>query len=221
MMKPAPFIPLTFTEYLPEDMLLRSREFYQLIKQRRTVRDFSSRPVAREIIDNAILSAGSAPSGANKQPWHFVVVSSEEVKREIRQAAEAEEKAFYQHRASEEWLDALAPLGTDEHKPFLETAPYLIAVFLKKFTYHEAQKQKNYYTAESVGIACGMLITALHYSGLATLTHTPSPMKFLNTILQRPLDERPFLLLVTGYPAEQAEVPNIQKYSLSEVCDYI
>ncbi|RDH42778.1 nitroreductase family protein [Zooshikella ganghwensis] len=210
-MKPAPFIPLTFTEYSPEDMLLRSRQFYQLIKQRRTVRDFSDRPVAREIIDNAILSAGSAPSGANKQPWHFVVVSNETVKKEIRLAAEAEEKAFYQHRAPEEWLHALAPLGTDEHKPFLETAPYLIAVFLKKFTYHEAQKQKNYYTAESVGIACGMLITALHYSGLATLTHTPSPMKFLNTILQRPSDERPYLLLVTGYPSEHAEVPNIQK----------
>ncbi|WP_027709406.1 nitroreductase family protein [Zooshikella ganghwensis] len=220
-MKPAPFIPLTFTEYSPEDMLLRSRQFYQLIKQRRTVRDFSDRAVAREIIDNAILSAGSAPSGANKQPWHFVVVSNETVKKEIRLAAEAEEKAFYQHRAPEEWLHALAPLGTDEHKPFLETAPYLIAVFLKKFTYHDAQKQKNYYTAESVGIACGMLIIALHYSGLATLTHTPSPMKFLNTILQRPSDERPYLLLVTGYPSEHAEVPNIQKYSLSEVCDYV
>lgn len=219
-MKPAPFIPLMFTEYSPEDMLLRSRQFYQLIKQHRTVRDFSDRPVAREIIDNAILSAGSAPSGANKQPWHFVV-SNETVKKEIRLAAEAEEKAFYQHRAPEEWLHALAPLGTDEHKPFLETAPYLIAVFLKKFTYHDAQKQKNYYTAESVGIACGMLIIALHYSGLATLTHTPSPMKFLNTILQRPSDERPYLLLVTGYPSEHAEVPNIQKYSLSEVCDYV
>lgn len=213
------FAPLdSILKFPEEEMVRRSKEFYDQIKRRRTVRDFSDRPVPREIIDNCILSAGTAPNGANQQPWHFAVVSSAEIKTKIREAAEEEEREFYNGRASDEWLDALAPLGTDEHKPFLGIAPYLIVVFGKPHDVAEdGSRIKNYYATESVGIATGMLITALHHCGLATLTHTPSPMKFLNQILNRPSNERPFVLLVTGYPTDDAEVPVITKKSLTEI----
>ena len=203
-------------------MLRNSRQFWQTMRTRRTVRDFSAKTVALEIINKAILTAGTAPSGANKQPWYFVVVSNPEMKRKIRVAAEAEEKKFYQERAPQAWLDDLAPLGTDEHKPFLETAPYLIIIFSQKYTQDKAgEKHKHYYTSESVGIATGMLISALHVSGLATLTHTPSPMKFLNQLLQRPDSERPYLVLVVGYPAENAQIPNITKKTFEEICTLV
>jgi len=209
--------PLDFTEYPPDEMLSRAQEFYAEVRTRRTVRDFSSRPVAREIIELCLQAAGTAPSGANMQPWHFVVVEDPELKTKIRQEAEIEEREFYQHKAPQEWLDALAPLGTDEHKPFLETAPYLIAVFVQSYgVLPDGRKVKHYYAQESVGLATGMLITALHHAGLATLTHTPSPMNFLNDILDRPKNERPFLLLVVGYPAEDAVVPNITKQPLHQ-----
>lgn len=211
--------PVDFTELAPDDMLSNSREFYQQIQRRRTVRDFSARPVEMEIIENAIRAAGSAPSGANKQPWHFAVVANPAVKKLIRKAAEAEEEEFYHGRAPQSWLDDLKVFETNEHKPFLETAPYLIAVFLERNSIDaDGTKHKNYYMPESVGIATGMLLTALHLSGLATLTHTPSPMKFLNEILERPSNEKPFMLIVTGYPAADATVPDIQRKSFSEIC---
>lgn len=216
------FEALDFREKSPEEMIHASFSFYQEIKRRRTVREFSDRPVLEEIIRNAILAAGTAPSGANMQPWHFVVVSDPKTKKEIRAAAEEEEKEFYQSRATDEWLLALAPLGTDANKSFLETAPYLIVVFLKKFTIDEnGTKHKNYYTNESVGIATGVLITALHLSGLATLTHTPSPMRFLNKILGRPNHERPYLILVTGYPSPNTQVPVIRKYRLDQIATFM
>jgi nitroreductase len=213
--------PLKFAEKSPEDMIAASRTFYLDMKGRRSVREFSDRPVPDEVIVNALLAAGTAPSGANQQPWHFVVVSNPETKRKIREAAEKEERAFYQGRAPDEWLKALQPLGTDENKPFLEIAPCLIVVFLKKTTADESGiEHKNYYPTESVGIATGILITALHLSGLATLTHTPSPMKFLNKILARPDSERPFLILVTGYPSSAAFVPTISKYQLNQIATF-
>jgi iodotyrosine deiodinase len=216
------FEPLNFSELSVAEMLNRSQSFYLDIKRRRSVREFSDRPVPIEVIKNCLLAAGTSPSGANLQPWHFVVVSNPETKKEIRMAAEEEERAFYQQRASEEWLEALEPFGTGESKPFLETAPYLIVIFLKKFTTDEqGRKLKNYYTSESVGIATGMLITALHLSGLVTLTHTPSPMKFLNDICGRPDHERPFLVLVTGYPSENTLVPKIEKYKLDQIASFI
>ncbi|MCH9695133.1 MAG: nitroreductase family protein [Gammaproteobacteria bacterium] len=203
-------------------MRQRLNDFYEDINRRRTVRDFSDRPVPRDLIETALKAANTAPSGANLQPWHFAVVSGPKTKRKIREAAEVEEREFYEHRASDEWLSALAPLGTDEHKPFLETAPYLIAVFLQKFgELEDGRKVKHYYPAESTGLATGILITALHQAGLATLTHTPSPMKFLNEILGRPKSERPFLLLVTGYPDESARVPDIQRKPLEEFASFI
>jgi len=216
-----PFEPLDFQTLSTEEMQQSSLAFYEKIRRRRTVREFSDRPVPRDIIENAIRAAGAAPSGANMQPWHFVAVSNPELKSSIRVAAEKEEKELYEHRASEEWLKALEPLGTNEHKPFLETAPWLIAVFLKKFSFDEQGKRyKNYYTAESVGISCGFLLAALHWAGLATLTHTPSPMKFLNTILERPATERAYLLIVTGFPAEDATVPVISKEPLENVATF-
>ena len=197
-----------YREYPVAEMQERAAEFLSEMQRRRTVRHFSSRPVPRDIIENCVRVAGTAPNGANLQPWHFVVVSNPEVKRQIRLAAEEEERDFYSGRAPQEWLDALAPLGTDDQKPFLETAPYLILIFAKSFDVDEqGRKVKNYYAAESVGIATGMLITAVHHAGLVSLTHTPSPMKFLNEIVGRPAHERPFLVLVVGYPAEDAEVP--------------
>ena len=218
-----PTIPLQqFREYPLEEMRRRLKDFYEDINRRRTVREFSERPVPRDLIETALRAANTAPSGANLQPWHFAVVSGPNTKRKIREAAEIEEREFYEHRASDEWLAALAPLGTDEHKPFLETAPYLIAVFLQKFgELEDGRKVKHYYPAESTGLATGMLITALHQAGLATLTHTPSPMKFLNEILGRPKSERPFLLLVAGYPDENARVPDIQRKPLEAFTSFI
>jgi nitroreductase len=207
-------IPLPSPDPLPEpEMLRRAEDFHALMQRRRTVRDFDARPVPREVIAACIAAAGTAPSGANQQPWHFVAVSDPEVKRRIRLAAEAEEREFYERRAPDEWLDALRPIGTDWHKPFLETAPWLIAIFVQKWgRAADGSKIKHYYPAESVGIATGLLITALHSAGLATLTHTPSPMGFLNEILGRPADaERPFLLLVVGHPAADARVPAIER----------
>jgi nitroreductase len=216
----AKFVPLAFRERY--DMRERAAAFHADLARRRTVRHYSSRPVDRAVIDECLLAAGSAPSGANLQPWHFVVVSDAAIKKQIRDAAEEEERAFYGGRAPQEWLDALAPLGTDDRKPFLEDAPYLIAIFAQAYgLLPDGRKVKNYYVQESVGIATGMLITAIHQAGLVSLTHTPSPMGFLNTILGRPANERPFLLLVVGFPAADAEVPDIGKKSLDEIATYL
>ena len=203
-------------------MRQRSRDFFEAAQRRRSIRQFSDRPVPREIIEQCLLAAGTAPSGANTQPWYFAVVESPDIKRQIRAAAEKEEQAFYAHKAPQDWLDALTPLGTDADKPFLETAPYLIAVFQQR--YGEAvdgSRVKHYYATESVGIATGMLVTALHHAGLACLTHTPSPMGFLNQILGRPKAERPFVLLVVGFPAIDAMVPDIQKKTLAEIASFL
>ncbi|HZS10573.1 MAG TPA: nitroreductase family protein [Blastocatellia bacterium] len=217
------FIPLTgYREYSIEEMKERAAAFREQMLRRRTVRYFADRPVPREIIEDCLMVAGSAPSGANLQPWHFVVVSDPAIKRQIREGAEKEEYEFYHHRAPREWLDALAPLGTDEHKPFLEAAPYLIAIFAQSYgLLPDGRKVKNYYVQESVGIATGMLIMAIHNAGLAALTHTPSPMGFLNGILSRPAHEKPFLLLVVGYPAEDAVVPDIGKKTLGEIATFV
>jgi nitroreductase len=218
----AGFIPLDFNLQDEATMLTQSQVFLQLMSRRRTVRDFSPRELPQGVLENALKAAGSAPSGANMQPWHFVVVQDSAVKKRIREAAEAEERELYTHRASDEWLQALAPLGTDANKAFLQHAPALIAIFLKKFTLDESgRKHKNYYTAESVGIATGILITALHNAGLATLTHTPSPMKFLSQILERPDYERPYLLLVCGYPSDDATVPDIKRRPLDEIATFV
>lgn len=215
------FPPLEFRCYPEEEMSERVRAFYDEIKRRRSVRDFSSKAVPREIIETALRAAGTAPNGANLQPWHFVVVTDPVLKSKVRVAAEAEEREFYEMKAPQEWLDALAPLGTDEHKPFLETAPYLIAVFAQSYGLTPSgQKVKHYYATESVGIATGFLIAALHHAGLAVLTHTPSPMGFLNELLDRPANERPFLLLVVGYQAADAAVPVITKKPLEEIATF-
>ena len=215
------FEPLIFDEKTPGEMKEAARTFYEHIRKRRTVREFSDRPVPRSIIENALRAAGTAPSGANMQPWHFVAVADPALKNQIRTSAEIEEKEFYEHRASKEWLKALEPLGTDEHKSFLETAPWLIVVFLKKFTFDEqGNRFKNYYTTESVGISCGFLLSALHWAGLAMLTHTPSPMKFLNQLMERPKDERPYMIIVTGYPAADATVPVIGKQRLEKIATF-
>jgi len=218
-----PFIPLeTYDEYPPDKMRELLNAFYENMNRRRTVREFCDRPIPEEIIDQALRTAGTAPSGANLQPWHFAVVTGPETKQKIRSAAEEEEKEFYEHRATPEWLKALEPLGTDTNKPFLETAPCLIAVFLQKFGYlPDGQKVKHYYPVESTGLATGFLIAALHQAGLVCLTHTPSPMGFLNEILGRPKSERPFLLLVTGYPADDATIPDIERKPLEEFVSYI
>jgi nitroreductase len=217
------FVPLTtYREYPPEEMRRRAAAFRDEMLRRRTVRYFSDRPVAREIIEDCLTVAGSAPSGANLQPWHFVVISDPAIKHQIRVAAEKEEYTFYHGRAPQEWLDALAPLGTDEDKPYLETAPYLIAIFAQSYgLLSDGRKVKNYYVQESVGIATGLLIAAIHHAGLASLTHTPSPMGFLNEILARPAQEKAFLLLVVGYPAEKARVPDIGKKALSEIATFV
>lgn len=222
-MKNKNFIPLEdYQEYPVEEMKERARRFYEDIKRRHTVREFSSRSVPREIIEDCLRAAGTAPNGANKQPWHFAVVSDPGVKKEIREAAEEEEQKFYEERATDEWLEALAPLGTDSNKPFLEEAPFLIAIFSEKYGIKEnGDKETHYYVKESVGIATGMLITAIHKAGLAALTHTPSPMGFLNDILGRPDNERPFLLLVVGYPKEGVKVPDISKKPLDEIASFI
>ena len=222
MTKTPKFVDLPdFVTYPDDEMLERSRSFYEDIKRRRTVRDFSDRVVNREIIENCVRAAGTAPNGANLQPWHFAIVQDPAVKAEIREAAEVEEREFYEGKAPREWLDALAPLGTNSIKPFLEIAPYLIVVFSKSYDVRpDGAKVKNYYASESVGIACGFLINGLHHCGLATLTHTPSPMKFLNGILDRPANERPYLVLVAGFPKADAKVPAITRKPLQEIVSY-
>jgi len=216
------FRPLVFERISSEESRGRIQAFLELMRRRRTVRDFSPEPVPIDIVDAAIEAAGTAPSGANRQPWTFVVVRDPALKHRIREAAEAEEREFYEHRAPAEWLEALARLGTDWRKPFLETAPCLIAVF--RMDYEPAlmpdgaeRRIKNYYVHESVGIAVGILLTALHVAGLATLTHTPSPMGFLVEILGRPKHERPYLLIPIGYPAAGAQVPDISKKALEKI----
>ena len=206
-------------ERLPEDeMLARSAAFLARARRRRSVREFADTPVPRALIENAVAAAGSAPSGANGQPWHFVAIGDPALKRRIRHAAEREERAFYGGRAGDEWLDALAPLGTDAEKPFLETAPWLIAVFMERYRLApDGTRAKHYYMPESVGMACGLLVTALHQSGLATLTHTPAPMGFLKETLGRPANERPYMLVVTGHPREGATVPAIERKGLDEI----
>jgi iodotyrosine deiodinase len=209
---------LSFHERPEEEMLARGAEFRALMARRRTVRDFSDRPVPRQLIEDCVMTAASAPSGANQQPWTFVCISDPVVKRRIRLAAEDEERAFYDGRASAEWLEALAPLGTGAEKPFLETAPWLIAIFGQRYGLGaDGKRIKHYYVPESVGIACGLLIASLHNAGLATLTHTPSPMGFLNEICARPEHEKPLILLVAGYPAEGAVVPDIRRKGADEV----
>jgi nitroreductase len=219
----ANFVPLkTYQEYPADEMQRRSIDFCAEMHRRRTIREYSDRPVAKEIIEQCIATAGSAPSGANIQPWHFVAVNDAHIKSEIRTAAEVEEREFYATKASEEWLKALEPLGTDDHKEFLEKAPWLIVVFAEKYGLTAAGKKvKHYYTPESVGLASGLLIAALHHAGLATLTHTPSPMGFLKTILKRPDNERPFLLIVAGYPEDDVKVPDISRKSLQEISTFI
>jgi iodotyrosine deiodinase len=217
------FIPLPdYQEYPVDQMRRRAADFYRDMSRRRTVRHFSDRAIPQDVIEDCVRVAATAPSGANLQPWHFVLVSDPAVKRQIRVAAEEEEREFYGKRAPQEWLDALAPLGTDADKPFLETAPFLIAIFVQRYgVLPDGRVMKHYYANESTGIAAGMLITAVHNAGLASLTHTPSPMGFLNKILRRPDNEKPFLLLVVGYPAEDAVVPEIGKKSFAEVATFI
>lgn len=211
-------IPYSHVHYEPEEMIERSQNFYDWLETRRSVREFSDKPVPKKVIENIIKSASTAPSGAHKQPWTFCVVSNSEIKKQIREAAEKEEYESYTKRMSEEWLDDLKPMGTDWNKPFLEIAPYLIIVFKRAFEYDaEGKKHQNYYVNESVGLAAGMLITAIHDAGLVTLTHTPSPMNFLQKILERPDNERPFLLLPVGYEADEVFVPNNRRKDLGEV----
>ena len=222
MAEPA-FLPLDgYREPGVDAMKIRAAGFRANMQLRRTVREFSARPVPLVVIEDCIRAAGTAPSGANMQPWHFAVVSDASIKQQIRVAAEQEEREFYEHKAPQEWLEALAPLGTDEHKPFLEAAPYLIVIFAQSYgLLPDGRKVKHYYAQESVGIATGILITALHLAGLVSLTHTPSPMGFLNQILGRPAQERPFLILVVGYPAEEATVPVLTKKALEEIATFL
>ncbi len=205
-----------------DERLARARAFADELATRRTVRDYSPRPVAREIIEACLRAAGTAPSGANQQPWRFVAVADPGIKRRIREVAEVEEREFYQHRASAQWLDELAPLGTNADKPFIELAPWLIAVFYERYGVDaDGNRHKRYYPHESVGIATGLLIAALHRAGLATLTHTPSPMGFLNAIVGRPRNEMPYLLLVVGHPADGCQVPDIQRLPLSGYASFL
>lgn len=213
-----------FVEYPEQEMLTRSESFYQEIKRRHTIREFSDRPVDKQIIENCIKAAGTAPSGANHQPWYFTAISDPKTKSAIREAAEKEEKAFYDGRANDEWLGALAALGTDEDKPYLETAPWLISIFAQqKGGVSVDDQNKNYYIRESVGIATGFLINALHHCGLVTLTHTPKPMNFLNEICNRPKTDKAYILLVVGYPAKDASVPEHAKIkkSLADISCFI
>lgn len=220
---PSPrFVPLQFRHLSETQQRLRADELLRLLNERRTVRDFSDRDVPLELIEKAVATAGTAPSGANMQPWRFVVVRDPGLKRRIREAAEKEEYESYHGRMSEKWLRRLAVLGTDEHKPFLEIAPYLIVVFrINSITDETGETEPTYYSQESVGIAVGMLLTALHNMGLATLTHTPSPMKFLQEILGRPKNEVPFVLIPVGYPADGALVPDIKRKALAEIMEVV
>ena len=215
---PFSFVPYQGTQFEPAEMLERSEAYYQWMNQRRTLREFSDRPVPLAVIENIVMTASTAPSGAHKQPWTFAIVADPAIKAKIRQAAEQEEYENYHGRMSEEWLDDLLPFATDWHKPFLELAPYLIVVFRKAYDIlPDGSQRKNYYVQESVGIACGFLLAAIHHAGLVALTHTPSPMNFLQNILQRPENERPFLLVPVGYPAENAQVPNLQRKGKEEI----
>lgn len=221
-MTEAAFVPLSSYHRLSEsEMLARASSFAESMAKRRTVRAFSDQAVPTVVIEQALRAAVTAPSGANQQPWRFVAIADPALKKQIRDAAEAEEREFYERRAPEEWLDALAPLGTDAHKPFLERAPWLIAIFYERFGFDAAgEKEKRYYPHESVGIASGLLIAALHQAGLATLTHTPSPMGFLNDILGRGKNEMPYLLLVVGYPEQDCKVPDIQRLPFETVVQF-
>jgi len=213
-----------FIEYSEENMLARSADFLKAMQRRHSIRQFSDKPVDKAIIENCILTAGTAPSGANRQPWHFSAIQSESVKKQIREHAEAHERGFYGGRAGQQWLDDLKPLGTDASKPYLEIAPWLIAVFSQKFEEKASgERNQNYYVHESVGIAVGMLITSLHYAGLATLTHTPKPMNFLTEVCKRPSNERAYMLIIAGYPAKDATVPvhAKQKKSLHEIASFL
>jgi nitroreductase len=215
--QPTKYIPLDFNELSPDEQLRKADEFFEMLNRRRTVREYSDREVPFELIEKAVATAGTAPSGANMQPWRFVVVRDPDVKRKIRKAAEKEEFDSYHGRMSEKWLRRLAVLGTDEYKPFLEIAPYLIVVFRINSITEDGETEPTYYSQESVGIAVGMLLAALHNMGLATLTHTPSPMKFLQEILGRPKNEIPFVLIPVGYPAENAVVPDISRKPIEEI----
>jgi len=220
---PPRLVPLKdFREYPIEEMRQRLADLLSEMRRRRSVRQFSSRPVPRDVVEDCIRVAMTAPSGANRQPWHFALVGDSEVKQRIRLGAEEEERSFYEGRAPAEWLEALAPLGTDARKPFLETAPYLIVVFAQLHGLEDdGTKVKHYYVNESVGIATGMLIMALHHVGLASLTHTPAPMRFLNEILDRPPHEKPYLILVVGYPEIDAQVPDISRKSFDQACEIV
>ena len=216
-----PFVPLRFEEYPPEEMLDRSRAFYEELNRRRTVRHFSDRPLSREVIQNAVRTAGTAPSGAHRQPWRFVVVQDPEVKERIREAAELEEKKNYEGRMPPAWIEDLEPLGTDWHKPFLTACPFLIVVFAETYRLDEGEVTKNYYVQESVGIAVGLLLAALHHAGVATLTHTPSPMGFLREILGRPKNERAYMLIAAGYPEADCRVPDLGRKPLEDILSVI
>jgi nitroreductase len=224
-MKPHPSVPLPdYEEYPVGEMQQRVDHFYAQMKRRHTVRSFSDRPVPRDIIERAIMVAGTAPNGANHQPWHFCAIGSDAMKARLRTLAEEEERSFYGGKAGEEWIDALAPLGTDDEKPYLEIAPWVIAIFgQRRGGVEPGENRKNYYVPESVGIAMGFLIAALHQAGLSTLTHTPKPMSFLHDLCGRPDSEKPYLLLVTGYPAEDATVPvhALKKKPLEQIASFI
>lgn len=216
-----PFVAYTHDSYAQEEMLIRSKLYFDWINKRRTVRDFADKPVPREVIENILRAASTAPSGAHKQPWTFCVVSDPAIKSEIRKAAEKEEHESYINRMSEEWLNDIKPLQTNWQKPFLEVAPYLIVVFKKAYDLMpDGRKRNNYYVNESVGLACGFLLTAIHHVGLVALTHTPSPMNFLMTLLKRPENERPFLLIPVGYPLTETYVPKLDRKSIEQVAEF-
>ncbi len=216
-----PYISYTKQSFAHDEMESRSQQFFDWINTRRSVRDFSDKPIPEKVIENIVLSASSAPSGAHKQPWTFCIVKNPDVKREIRIAAEKEEKESYESRMSDEWLQDLAPLGTDYNKAFLEIAPYLIVVFKRSYEFENEKKRQNYYVTESCGIACGFLLAAIHDAGLVALTHTPSPMNFLSKILKRPENEKPYLLIPIGYAADACWVPDLKRKDLSEVCVWV
>jgi iodotyrosine deiodinase len=212
------FIPCLQPKLSSEDLIERSKAFYTEMNKRRSLRMFSDAPVPKSVMENIIMTAGTAPSGAHKQPWTFCLISNPALKSEIRKAAEQEEYESYNGRMSEAWLKDLAKFDTDWHKPFIETAPWIVVIFKKVYDLDNGEKKNNYYVNESVGIACGMLISAIHQAGLVTLTHTPSPMNFLTKLLERPANERPYLLLPVGYAADNAEVPQLTRKSLEEIC---
>ncbi|MBK6372146.1 MAG: nitroreductase family protein [Saprospiraceae bacterium] len=217
-----PFITYSKEAYDIEEMESRSHKFLETMDSRRSVRDFSDKEIPESVIENILLTASTAPSGAHKQPWTFCVVKDPEIRKQIRIAAEKEERESYDHRMTEEWLKDLEPIGTDWNKPFLEIAPYLIVVFKRSYEIEENNhKHQNYYVTESCGIACGFLLAAIHHAGLVALTHTPSPMNFLSKILNRPINEKPFLLIPVGYPVEECWVPDIKRKGISEICNWI